>query len=110
MNARLSKIIAITLFIFISNLQADLGSIYTSGDANTILAPATITSPGNYRLARDISGPIVIASDNVNIDLENHVLTGQPSGITASSQANITIKNGVITGASQAGVFISTCT
>ncbi len=64
-----------------------------SGSALTIVAPTTLTIPGNYRLGNDISGPIVIDTDNVEIDLENRTITGGINSVSVSNHQNVTIKN-----------------
>jgi len=80
-----------------------------SGAGLSIVAPTTITIPGNYRLANDIVGTITIAADNVSLDLENKKITAGFNGILVSGQTEITIKNGTIENADTAGLFVDDC-
>jgi len=69
----------------------------------------TITEPGLYILGQDLDGSIVIASDNVTIDLNGYTLkasSGQ-NGVNTYNK-NITILNGSIKGepGSLNGIFI----
>jgi parallel beta-helix repeat protein len=74
-----------------------------------IMAPVTISTPGNYSLAVDITGQITIAADNVTLDLDGNMIQGEGGpAISMTGQAGITIKNGFIKGATN-GVFLSTC-
>lgn len=60
----------------------------------------TIDKSGPYCLAQDIVGTIVIAADNVTLDLNSHAIDGnQATAIVASNVHNVTIKNGTITNA-----------
>lgn len=61
-----------------------------------IIAPITITAPGNYCLDRDTSGDIVIASSDVSLNLNNRALSG--SIIINAGLQNIVIKNGRLNG------------
>lgn len=84
-------------------ISADLGPILFAGEATVIVDPnATITIPGNYRLADNlvvtVTG-ITIASDDVFLDLNSHELIsgGGFVGIAlGSTRFNVTIKNGII--------------
>lgn len=67
-----------------------------SGCCQSIIAPTTISQPGNYRLANDIAGGLVIAADGVEIDLENRVISGGVNGIEVGAFENVVIRNGVI--------------
>src|SRR5688572_4995292 len=73
-------------------------------------AGIVITSPGIYTLDRDLAysggfgAAIMIAADNVVIDLNGHRITGSggagnsAKAIVATNQSNITIRNGSIDG------------
>lgn len=77
--------------------------------------PYTITSPGDYRLDQDLvttGHGIIVKSDNVNIDLNGHTISGPTAGDTAAygisafDYDNITIQNGSIDGFFY-GVYLS---
>jgi hypothetical protein len=82
----------------------------TRACANDITTSCTITQSGNYRLANDITGPIVIAADNVYLSLENYAISSNNYGIIIENQENIQITNGIIQNNSQAGIFVVSCT
>jgi len=67
-----------------------------------IRAPTTITEPGNYILGNDINGTIVIAEENVWLNLNGYTIfesTGTSTGIVINAGArDITIINGNIDG------------
>ena len=91
--------------------------------------PYTITQPGSYRLAGNLTVPnanttaILVHADNVTIDLNGFSIlgptvctgipvtscspTGSGFGIDARSQSGITVVNGVIHGMGDLGVRIS---
>ena len=80
-----------------------------SSTALSIVEPTTITVPGNYRLANDISGTLTIAADDVCLNLENRKISGGVNNIEVTGHSNVSIKNGVIEGATR-GILIDTCT
>lgn len=80
-----------------------------SGIGLSIVAPTTISIPGNYRLANDIVGTITIAASNVCLDLENKTVTGNVNGIKAVNQEGISIKNGRVEGATTSAIFMHNC-
>ena len=51
-----------------------------SCQATAITGPTTITVPGSYCLANDINGSIVVQADNVSIDGNNRMLSGDGTG------------------------------
>ena len=51
-----------------------------SCQATAITEPMTITQPGAYCLANDINGSIVVQADNVSIDGNNRMLSGDGTG------------------------------
>ncbi len=63
--------------------------------------PITITKSGCYCLTRDIVGTIVIATDNVMLDLNCHLVDGNGAefAISTSNQHDVTIQNGAVTNA-----------
>lgn len=68
-----------------------------------ITAATTITVPGNYCLANDVTGGITIASPNVALNLNNFTLSG--SIVINASQ--VTVSNGVLMGnATGTGIYI----
>ncbi|MEX0940016.1 MAG: hypothetical protein WDZ41_01520 [Candidatus Babeliales bacterium] len=82
-----------------------------SGSGMSVVAPATISQPGNYRLANDIVGTVTIDADNVDFCLENHVISGGFNNIEVLPEhENVFIHNGVIQEATNRGIFINTCT
>ena len=78
--------------------------------------PFTITTPGSYYLARNLSatadgGGITISADNVTIDLNGFALigggAGSVTGINAPAERkNIAIRNGTVRGWSAGGIRI----
>ena len=84
------------LFLILVFVAPCFANPIPSGAGLSIVAPTTITVPGNYRLANDIVGTITIAADNVFLDLENKKITAGFNGIVVSGQTEITIKNGTI--------------
>ena len=86
-------------------LDADFNGTFSTLYALTlcggtpIVASTTISLPGYYCLANDITGNIVISSDNVVLDLNNHTITNNSSiSIDIQGGTNRTIKNGRIDG------------
>jgi parallel beta-helix repeat protein len=75
-----------------------------SGCCWSILAPTTITQSGNYRLANDIAGGLIIAADDVQIDCENKVIDGGTIGISVGAFNNVIIKNGTVRNAITNGI------
>lgn len=72
-----------------------------------ITQPITITQPGFYCLANDITGSIAIETDNVIINLNNHTITGDVNApLLISAGTHRIIYNGVLTGSPNAGVEI----
>lgn len=59
-----------------------------------ITTPTTITTQGIYCLNNNITGPIVVQANDVLVNLNNYVVTGNMS--IAASQARVTIENGVV--------------
>lgn len=100
-SLRIGTILMLVLFQI---AKCDLGPILSAGEAIVIVdAGATITTPGNYRLSRNLTVAsgigINIASSDVFLDLNNYELigTGGTTGINIPSDlSNITIKNGII--------------
>lgn len=78
------------------------------------LAPVTILTPGEYFLTRDVAGtsPIVIAANDVTLDLNQHLVTGNPGSpviTVGSTNGNVTIRNGTVEGGSN-GIIYSNVT
>lgn len=81
-----------------------------SGAGINIIAPVTITSSGNYRLANDITtGGITISADNVFLDMNNKSITGSGATISSSGHKDIVIANGLIQNNNSTGISFSTC-
>src|SRR5579872_4231756 len=59
-----------------------------------ITTPTTITAQGVYCLNNNITGPIVVQANDVLVNLNDHVVTGNMS--ISANQARITIENGVV--------------
>lgn len=90
--------------------------------------PYTISQPGSYRLASNLTVPdanttaILVVTDNVTVDLNGFsimgpvVCTGTPatcspangvgSGVEASGARNVTVMNGTVRGMSRSGVAV----
>lgn len=62
-----------------------------------IETPTTITIPGTYCLAQDITGTIVINSDNVTLNLNDHTINN--GAIIVNAGSNRLIENGAINNA-----------
>jgi hypothetical protein len=80
-------------------------SVASYGQIPINSTPLTITSPGIYVLAKDLSAPgiaILIKSANVTIDFGGHLLTCTntlgSTGVRTETARNVTIKNGTIDG------------
>lgn len=84
--------------------------ILQSGAQTTIIGTTTIIQEGTYVLGRDIEGPIVIAGDDVVLNLNNHIIDGGTNGIFINNVKNITVQDGSIRNSSLEGVFINSCT
>lgn len=76
--------------------------------------PYTITTPGAYYLAGDLTGVsgsngISVHADDVLVDLNGHVLAGVPgaiAGVDSASQKNVTVRGGTVTGWGTAGLLL----
>lgn len=64
--------------------------------ATPIKKPVTITKSGSYCLVNDINGTIVIAANNVVLDLNSHTVNGlgTPAAIIGENIQDVTVKNG----------------
>ena len=76
-----------------------------------ISKPTTITKSGCYCLTKDICGTIVIAADNVSLDLNCHEIDakGGNYAIFTEGRTGITIKNGSVVNSAAAGINIIAC-
>jgi len=77
-------------------------------EGDVITEPTTITESGYYVLCNDINGSIIIATDNVTLDLNHYniICDASTSGVVVNDNLrNIEIKDGSIKGA---GVGVST--
>jgi len=70
-----------------------------------VTLPTTINDPGTYCVVGDLTATpgmngIIVAADDVTIDLNGYTLTGDPSttGIVSIGPTDITAKNGRLTG------------
>jgi len=88
--------------VLLSQDGASAGNV-TPGDAPGF--PITISEPGHYRLAGNLTPPadadgIVIEADNVTLDFNGFTLDGAGRAATGVASRNnaIEIKNGVVTG------------
>ncbi len=65
-----------------------------------ISAPTTISVPGSYCLSADITGPLIINTNDISLDLNGHSITGgapgSGNGITINPGFNRLIRNGTI--------------
>jgi hypothetical protein len=118
--------LAVDGVILIDQNKAMAGNV-TPGDTPGF--PVTISLPGSYRLAGNLTVPdantnaIVIAADHVSIDLNGFAILGPTdcsgglnpcanagtgSGIrTDNDRFNITIRNGTVQGMGLAGIFLT---
>ena len=69
----------------------------TDADADGVI---TVNSSGNYYLASDFSGSIVVEAENVSLYLNNVKVTATKSHAITSKASNLTIYGGTIDGAS----------
>ncbi len=74
--------------------------------ATAISAPGTISMPGSYCLAKNITGTITIAADDVTLDLNNHTIDSGSIGVEIMGN-NATVLNGTIQNTSACGIKIS---
>lgn len=96
----------------ITRMESALDAI-TACNATPITATQTITTPGSYCLANDITGNLWIESPYVTLDLNGHTISGGANGIVIGCAAHdCTVRNGRITGAGYAGIIVrgSNCT
>lgn len=115
MKNNLTGLLGILALTLASTVQAE------TVDCNPITSvPYTITTPGVYCLVSSVSSndpsqlskAITIASDNVVLDLNGHMLDGSgaglataATGISAHQRSNITIRNGAVRGFSS-GIYL----
>ncbi len=78
----------------------------------TISHSTVIAKSGSYCVTQNIVGTIVIAADNVILDLNGHLINGNraPFAISAMNQKDVTIKNGAVTNASSICIQLGNCT
>jgi parallel beta-helix repeat protein len=89
----------------VTELSCLTGTMITQADL--LDSTYTITQPGLYTVCSDLTNAgdvIVIAANNVTLDLNGHTVTatGDGMGIYTSAQSNIHIKNGNIIAAQEA--------
>lgn len=112
----MKKIYLISFLIFF-NTQYTYNAIIKSGTGNTIIGVTTITESGFYRLASDINNTtdataITINASNVELDLENHTITGPGTPgindicIDINGQENVVVKNGVLSQANDDAIRV----
>ncbi len=90
----------------IARMEGPIDAI-TACDATPITASQTITLPGSYCLANDITGNLWIESPYVTLDLNGHTISGGANGIVIGCAAHdCTVRNGRITGAGYAGIIV----
>jgi hypothetical protein len=75
--------------------------------ATGIAAPITITEPGTYCLQNNVEGEIVIASNNVTLNLNGHTILNGTNGISVNGVSEVVIKNGNIQSVSQDGIVLN---
>ena len=94
--SRLTSVLTLVSLLCINNSNAES----TRSDIlapRPITEPTTITSPGSYKLAHNIDGQIVIAANNVSLDLNNYNISGTDHGIIVNNSAqHVEIENGNI--------------
>ncbi len=68
----------------------------------------TITKSGSYCLTRNIEGTIVIAADDVRLDLNGHEVDaeGNPYAISIIDVKDVAVFNGSVSGSTVAGIFV----
>jgi len=103
--------LAVDGVIEINQSKALAGGV-TAGDFPNY--PITLSVSGSYRLTSDLTaagnnGGIVVAADNVTLDLNGFTLYGVAGigsdGIGIGDRKNVEIKNGTVRGFSRSGVF-----
>lgn len=90
----LDRIIA--LLSSLHNCCNQTPDVFIPCNATPITEPTTISVPGYYCLANDIFGSIIIDSDSVTLDLNNHIISGfgAVSGIIINPGNKRVVKNG----------------
>lgn len=91
--------------------NALLAIIVPSGSGFSIISSSVITLSGTYKLANNIiEGSIIVAADNVILDLNEKIMTNENDAcIEITDRRDITIKNGFILDSST-GILINTST
>jgi len=99
----------------------DIESIITNGNtsnsctqitqASFISGVYTITQSGQYCVAENVTGLIIINTDSVCIDLQCHIVNagGNANAFNVGDQSGIRISNGTVTNASDAAILATTC-
>lgn len=83
----------------------------TQGDINLGGGTFTITTSGDWCLADNVQGTIVIDASSVCLDLNCHIIdaNGADNAITAGGQQSLKIFNGTVTNATDAGIDLVSC-
>ena len=63
--------------------------------AEILTGPTTITESGNYCVNNSFSGSLIIDADNVSVDVNGYVITGD---VTIADHTNVEVWNGTIDG------------
>jgi hypothetical protein len=83
----------------------------TQADLNRGGGVYTIIQSGEYCVAENLTGLIVINADSVCIDLQCHIVSagGNASAFSVSDQSGIKISNGTVANAGDAGILAASC-
>ncbi len=95
----------ITLLTTITNCCATLQTGIVP--VTQIASAVTIATAGAYGLANAITGPIVIASNDVTLDLQDQVISGSTNGVIINPNVErVVVKNGHIINVAGSGVLV----
>lgn len=109
----------LTLSAGADDLNPPAGPVAPTGATSILEAPFTITEPGSYRVARDLTvgqavDGITISTSDVTLDLGGHTLDGQGIGVhgivVPGDRKNVVIRNGTLANWTSNGVFLSSST
>jgi len=101
------------------DLNPPAGPVAPTGATSILEAPFTITEPGSYRVARDLTvdqvvDGITVSTSDVTLDLGGHTLDGQGVGVhgivVPGDRKNVVIRNGTLVNWTLNGVFLSSST
>ncbi len=106
--------VMLCFFLIVNNSYSDNAlrdelsrSKATYYDVHPITKPMTITVPGFYILANNITGNIIINADNVIVLLNHKKIMNAKNAIVVDQRTNIYVHDGVIEGSSEEGISIN---